>query len=59
MVQQVKDPGFPLLWLRLLLQCRFNPWPQKFPHAVGVARNKYKNRKLLLNAFHICVATMY
>ena len=26
--QWVKDPVLSLFWLRSLLWCRFNPWPQ-------------------------------
>ena len=29
-VQQVKDPVLPLLWLRSLLWHRFDPWPGNF-----------------------------
>ena len=30
MAQQVKYPALSLPWLRLLLGCRFDPWPGNF-----------------------------
>ena len=30
MAQWIKDMVLSLLWLRLLLWCMFNPWPQNF-----------------------------
>ena len=30
LVKRVKDSVLSLLWLRVLLGCRFNPWPADF-----------------------------
>ena len=39
MSQWVKDLVLSLLWLRLLLWCRFNPWPRNF-HVLQAWPNK-------------------
>ena len=35
-----KDLALSLLWLRLLLRCRFNPWLQELLHAAGIAQKR-------------------
>ena len=52
MVQGVKDPVLPLLWLGSLLWCRFNPWLWEFPHALGAAKKEGKKKKECLNLEH-------
>ena len=42
--QQVKYPALSLKWLGSLLWCRFDPWPQKVPHATGMGKNKQRNK---------------
>ena len=42
MVQLVKDLVLSLMWLRLLLWHRFNPWPQEFLHAMDAVKKEIK-----------------
>ena len=44
MVKQVKDMVLSLLWLRLLLWHRFDPWPRNF-HMPGELPKKTKKKK--------------
>ena len=39
MAQQVKDPVLSLLWHR------FDPWPGKFPHAMGMTKERKKEKE--------------
>ena len=41
MAQHVKDPVLSLLWLRLSLCFRFDPWPQNF-HILWMQPKKEK-----------------
>ena len=47
MAQGIKDPAFSLLWLGLLLRREFDPWPQKLPYAVGMAKQKKKKNQYI------------
>ena len=42
--QWVKDPVLSLLWLGLILWCRFNAWPRNF-HMPWVQPKKLKKKK--------------
>ena len=46
MAQWVKDPALSLLWLGLLQQCRFDPWPVAC-HGSG-KKEKRKEKQLWL-----------
>ena len=41
MALQAKDLELSLLWLWLLLWCRFSPWPWELPHAMGKAEDNF------------------
>ena len=41
MAQQVRDPMLPLLWLRLLLWCGFDPWPGNAFHMLQRWQNTH------------------
>ena len=43
LLAQVKEPSSSVLWLRLLLWCRFDPWPGNFHIAGLVKTNKQTN----------------
>ena len=70
MAQWVKDPALPLLWLRLLLWCMFDPrpgsfcmlwvWPKKKKKKkIWDSKKKKKNYEVLLcdfsYHFDVCV----
>ena len=40
MAQWIKDLVLSLHRLRSLLWCKFGPWPQELPHAMGTAKRK-------------------
>ena len=41
----VKDLALSLLWLRLLLWYRFDPWPGIPPHTSGSVKKKKKKKE--------------
>ena len=53
MAQGIKDPAFSLLWLGLLLRREFDPWPQKLPYAVGMAKQKKKKKNLYIQVIAV------
>ena len=55
-VQQVKDPALPLLWLGLLLWCRFDPWPRNF-HMPWV-QLKQTNKQKTAMRYHLTLVRM-
>ena len=43
----LKDFVFSLPWLRLLLLLEFSPWPGEVLYAMGVAKKKKKDARIL------------
>ena len=51
--QKVKDPALLLLWHRLQLWYRFNPWPRNFQcHGCGHKKKKKKKKRERENLIH-------
>ena len=65
MAQQIKDPALSLLWLGLLLWCRFSPWPRNFcmpsawPRPNTTQQNKTKPQNVTKDSLHDKFAVEY
>ena len=44
-VREVKDPALSLLWHRLVLWRRFNPWGEELPQPTEADKKKKKKKK--------------
>ena len=51
--QWVKDLALSLLWLGLLLWCSLDLWLREPPHAVGLGRNKTKQKQQTTLSFFL------
>ena len=61
MAQRVKDLVLSLLWVRLLLWCRFSPWPGNFHMPQVRQKNKRLNfsNKSLMCIYSLMLGTWH